>query len=58
MKLLTQLASKEYCPGYKKGDKFTTWKIAENYKTAIENGNWSLGIFKGRKKSGRAFVYR
>ncbi|MCI6090394.1 MAG: RloB family protein [Solobacterium sp.] len=42
MKLLTQLASKEYCSGYKKGDKFTTWKIAENYKTAIENGNWSL----------------
>ena len=40
--LLKRLSSKEYCPGYKKGDKETTWKIAEKYETAIKNGEWCL----------------
>ena len=35
-----------HCPGYKKGDKETTWKIAEHYETAIENGEWSLKQIK------------
>lgn len=37
-----KLLSTKYCPGYEKGDKDTTWKIAEHYETAIENGEWSL----------------
>ena len=37
-----KLLSTKYCLGYEKGDKDTTWKIAENYETAIENGEWSL----------------
>lgn len=37
-----KLLSTKYCPEYEKGDKDTTWKIAEHYETAIENGEWSL----------------
>lgn len=39
---ILKVLEKEYCSGYKKGDKDTTWKIAENYETAIENGRWCL----------------
>ncbi len=41
-KVLKILKSK-YCADYEKGDRKTTWKIAENYITGIKNGNWSLG---------------
>lgn len=37
-----KLLSTKYCPGYEKGDKDTTWEIAEHYETAVENGEWSL----------------
>jgi len=40
--LLKRLSTKDYCPGYKKGDKETIWKIAERYTMAIENGEWCL----------------
>ena len=39
---ILKLLEREYCLGYKKGDKDATWKIAEHYETAIENGEWSL----------------
>lgn len=39
---ILKLLEREYCLGYKKGDKDATWKIAEHYETAIENGQWSL----------------
>lgn len=37
-----KLLSTKYCSGYEKGDKDTTWEIAEHYETAVENGEWSL----------------
>lgn len=37
-----KLLSTKYCLGYEKGDKDTTWEIAEHYETAVENGEWSL----------------
>lgn len=40
--MVLKLLSTKYCPGYEKGDKDTTWKIAEHYETAIENGQWCL----------------
>ena len=40
------LADDKHCPGYKKGDRITIWKIAENYITAIKNGEWSLNRVK------------
>ena len=33
-------------PTYKKGDATTICKIAENYKTAIENGKWTIDQLK------------
>lgn len=39
---ILKLLEREYCLGYKKGDKDATWKIAEHYETAIENGQWCL----------------
>lgn len=45
-KLLNILADDKHCPGYKKGDRITIWKIAENYITAIKNGEWSLNRVK------------
>lgn len=40
-KILKTLKSR-YCPYYEKGNKKTTWEIAERYKSSIENGKWSL----------------
>lgn len=40
--ILKRLSSKDCCAGYKKGDKDTTWRIAERYEMAIENGIWCL----------------
>lgn len=40
--ILKRLSRKDYCENYKKGDKETTWKIAERYKIAIENGRWVM----------------
>ena len=42
VKILKHLSEKELCPGYKKGDKRTIWKLAERYETAIKNGEWCL----------------
>ena len=30
-----KLLSTKYCPGYEKGDKDTTWEIAEHYEIAV-----------------------
>ena len=37
-----KLLSTKYCPGYEKGDKDTTWEIAEHYEIAVENGDEEL----------------
>lgn len=49
-----KLLSTKYCPGYEKGDKDTTWEIAEHYEIAVENGEWSLKRIADEELEGTA----
>lgn len=44
--IIKKLSSEHYCPGYKKGDKDSTWRIAERYEAGIINGDCSLKRIK------------
>lgn len=44
-KMLKEL--QKFVPTYQKGNDAATAEIAENYPTAIENGQWTLELLKG-----------